>query len=175
MHGGSYWKVFKGIVHPKIKILPLITHPRVVPNLQDLSSSEHKLRLFWWNPRTFCPSINSNASTTFKTQKGSKDINKIVHVTSGVQPCVHSSCKQGSAHTGFTSERRLCVSNNTRMRHDTEFTSTDIEEKKLFNKTLFLFSLQTKSILVFSSNEGWTTDVIWTILMMSLLPFWVLN
>ncbi len=29
--------------------------------------------------------IDSNATTTFKTQKGSKDIVKIVHVTSGVQ------------------------------------------------------------------------------------------
>ncbi len=118
---------------------------------------------------------NSNASTTFKTQKGSKDIHKIVHVTSGVQPCVHSSCKQGSAHTGFYVRTPALCQQHTRMRHDTEFTSTDIEEKKLFNKNIFLFSLQTKSILIFSSNEGWTTDVIWTILMMSLLPFWVLN
>ncbi len=31
------------------------------------------------------PSINSNASFTFKAQKGSKDIIKIVHVTSVVQ------------------------------------------------------------------------------------------
>ncbi len=39
--------LLKGIVHPKIKILSLITHPHVVPNLWDLrSSSDDKLRKF---------------------------------------------------------------------------------------------------------------------------------
>ncbi len=39
-----YKKIFKGLVHPKMKILSLITHPDVVPNPWDLrSSSEHKL------------------------------------------------------------------------------------------------------------------------------------
>ncbi len=38
------WFHLKGIVHPKMKILSLITHPHVVPNLKDLcSSSEHKI------------------------------------------------------------------------------------------------------------------------------------
>ncbi len=78
---------FKGIFHPKMKILSVITHPHVVPNLQDLhSSSEHKLRYFWWNPRAFWPCIDSNTTTTFKAQKGSKDIIKIIHVTSVDQP-----------------------------------------------------------------------------------------
>ncbi len=30
--------------------------------------------------------MDSNSTTTFKAQKGSKDIIKIVHVTSGAQP-----------------------------------------------------------------------------------------
>ncbi len=56
---------FKGIVHPKIKILSLITHPHVVPNLQDLhSSSEHKLKYFRSNQRIFWPGIDSNTTTT---------------------------------------------------------------------------------------------------------------
>ncbi len=38
--------------------------------------------------------------------------------------------------------------------------------------SLFLFSLHTKSILVSSLNYGWTPDVTWTILPMSLLCFW---
>jgi len=38
---------FKGIVHPKMKILSLFTHPQVVPNLYTfLSSNEHKGRYF---------------------------------------------------------------------------------------------------------------------------------
>ncbi len=45
------------------------------------SSSKHKLRYFWLNPRAFWPSIDSNATDMFKAQKGSKDIVKIVHVT----------------------------------------------------------------------------------------------
>ncbi len=32
--------------------------------------------IFGWNPRAFLPCINSNATTTFKTQKGSKYIVK---------------------------------------------------------------------------------------------------
>ncbi len=55
----NHWpkNLFKGIVHPKIKILSLITHPHVVFNLHDLcSSSEHKLRYFWLNLRALCPS-----------------------------------------------------------------------------------------------------------------------
>ncbi len=70
-----------GIVHPNI-ILSLITDPHVVPNPQDLhSSSEHKLRNFWWNPRAFWPCVDSNTTTMIKARKGSKDIVKIVHVT----------------------------------------------------------------------------------------------
>ncbi len=41
-------------------------------------------------------------------------------------------------------------------------------------KSLFLFSLHTKSILIASKKYGWTTDVIWTILMMSIVLFWAL-
>jgi len=37
----------KGIVHPRIKIVSLFTHPQVVPNLYEfLSSAEHKRRYF---------------------------------------------------------------------------------------------------------------------------------
>ncbi len=43
------------------------------------SKPENKLRYFWWNPRTFWSSIDSNATTTFKAQKGSKDIVKMWH------------------------------------------------------------------------------------------------
>ncbi len=43
------------------------------------SKPEHKLRYFWWNTRAFWPFIGSNATTTFKDQKGSKDIVKMWH------------------------------------------------------------------------------------------------
>ncbi len=54
--------------------------------IRPSSSLEHKLRYFWWNPRAFWPCIDSNATKTFKVQRGSKDIVKIVHVTTVVQP-----------------------------------------------------------------------------------------
>jgi len=41
---------FKGILHPKMKILSSFTHPQVVANLYEfLSSAEHKGRYFDWN------------------------------------------------------------------------------------------------------------------------------
>ncbi len=48
-------------------------------------------------------------------------------------------------------------------------------QNNILSKSLFLFSLHTKSILVASYNYGWTTDVTWTILTMSLQTFWALN
>ncbi len=50
------------------------------------SSSEHKLRYFWWNLKALRPSIDSKGPYTIKVQKRSKEIGKIIHVTSGVQP-----------------------------------------------------------------------------------------
>ncbi len=40
---------------------------------------------------------------------------------------------------------------------------------------MFFFSLCTKMVLVVSFSYGWPADVTWTILTMSLLPFWALN
>ncbi len=56
-----------------------ITHP-------FMSFINHKIKVFWWNPRAFWPCIDGNATDTFKAQNGSKDIIKIVHVTSVIQP-----------------------------------------------------------------------------------------
>ncbi len=50
------------------------------------SSSEHKLRYFWWNLSALRPSVDRKDSYLIKTQKRSKDIGKIIHVTSVVQP-----------------------------------------------------------------------------------------
>ncbi len=41
-----YKRLFKEIIHPKMKILSLFTHPHVVPKPQDLHSSlEHKVKV----------------------------------------------------------------------------------------------------------------------------------
>ncbi len=86
MHFCSFEYMLKGLVHPKCKILSLITHPHVVSNPWDLrSSSEHKLRYFWCILRALWPSIDSKGPYTIKVQKRSKEIGEIIHVTSGVQ------------------------------------------------------------------------------------------
>ncbi len=64
-----------------MKIVSLITHPHVVPNPDLCLSSEHKLRYFDEIRELSDPPIDSNTTTIFKAQKGSKDIVKIVHVT----------------------------------------------------------------------------------------------
>ncbi len=78
----------------------------------------------------------------------------------------------------------LLVNNAQRMRvlhqqnHTNESRMAAVTNRKRRNwwiKLLFLFSLHTKGILVTSYHYGWTTDVTWTISMMSLLPFWALN
>ncbi len=46
------------------------------------------------------------------------------------------------------------------------------DEKNCWIKSLFLFSLHTKSIFVALSNYSWTPDVTWTVLPMSLLRCW---
>ncbi len=50
-----------------------------------------------------------------------------------------------------------------------------ITSRKWFWQRGWLCKFCTKSILVASQNDRWTTDVTWTILTMSLLPFWALN
>ncbi len=56
---------------------------------------------FWWNPRAFWPCIDSNATDKFKTQKGSKDIVKIIHVTSVVNVVVALLSMQSQKALGF--------------------------------------------------------------------------
>ncbi len=59
----------------------------VYPALDLHSSLEHKLRyIFYLNLRALRPAIDSKVTFTIKVQKRSKDIVKIVHVTSVVQP-----------------------------------------------------------------------------------------
>ncbi len=49
------------------------------------SSSEHILRYFDEIWEFYYPDLDSKATTTFKAQKGSEDIIKIVHVTSVIK------------------------------------------------------------------------------------------
>ncbi len=51
----------------------------------------------------------------------------------------------------------------------------DEEETDCWIKSLFLFSLRRKSVLVASLNSDWTTDGRWTILTMSFILFWALT
>ncbi len=70
---------FKGLVHPKMKILSFNYSPScrfkpVRPLLRHIFAG------IWEQ------SIDSKGPYTIKVQKRSKDIGKIIHVTSGVKP-----------------------------------------------------------------------------------------
>ncbi len=70
-----------------MKILSLITDPHAVPNpLRPSLIFRTQVKIFLMKSESFLTSIDSNATDTFKAQKGSEDILKIVHVTSVVQP-----------------------------------------------------------------------------------------
>ncbi len=69
-----------------MKMMSLITHPDVVPNLYDLrSSSEHKLRYFVWIWELSNPPIDSKGPYMINVQKSTKMIDKVVHVISVCQ------------------------------------------------------------------------------------------
>ncbi len=84
--------ILEGIDNPKMKIQSLITHPHVVPNELDLRSSlelrySSQMKIFLMKSEIILTlHIYSNATDTSRAQKGCKDIVKIVHVTSVVQP-----------------------------------------------------------------------------------------
>ncbi len=76
-----------------IHVVSVMLQGRVHPKMKQ------KLRYFWWILRTFWPSIDSNETGThFKAQKRSKDIVKIVHVTSLVQPEFYETTRILSVH-----------------------------------------------------------------------------
>ncbi len=94
---------------------------------------EHNLYIFDEIRELSDPPIDSNVTTTFKAQKGSKDIVKIVNVTSVYRtppPAL------AAPHVSWYSLKRVA--------------KTDTEGKNCWIKSLFLFSLCTKSILVAS-------------------------
>ncbi len=53
--------LFKGIVHPKMKIMSLFTHPQVVSNLYEcIFSAEQQRKIFWrmWETEQFWGTID---------------------------------------------------------------------------------------------------------------------
>ncbi len=76
---------FRAFIYPfifdrKIEVIRLWLQTR-----QTFVHLQNTIFFFWWNPRSFCPCIDRNGTTMFKAQKCSKDIDKIIHVTSVVQ------------------------------------------------------------------------------------------
>ncbi len=138
----------------------------------------------------------------FQVQKRSKDIGKIIHVTSVVQPKFYEAtrilfvCQENknndfvlqffssSSHPPslwrvhdvplhvnkaqfYINSSSMCI------RHGTLYNGGGQSRERRNRWIKTFFSLHTKSILVALWNYGWTTDVTWTILMMSLQTFWV--
>ncbi len=68
-----------------MKILSLITLPHVIPNLEPSFIFRTQIKIFLMKSKSFLTLRDSNATATFKAQKGSEDIVKIIHVTSVVR------------------------------------------------------------------------------------------
>ncbi len=52
-----------------------------------------QMKIFWWIPRALWPPIDRNVINMINVQKHSKEISKIIHVTSGVQPSFYKATK----------------------------------------------------------------------------------
>ncbi len=133
--------------------------------------------MYWWNPWALWPSIDSNATDTFKTHKVSKDIVKIINVIIKIKM---NNNQQFNRNFMKQQEYFLCAIKKTndflqqlflfRVSLRRTFTRVHTEEKKWLNKVIIFVFVVHKMY-----HHCWTTDVPWNILMMSLLPFWVLN
>ncbi len=63
----------KGLFHPKMKMMSLITYPHVVPNLEKLCSSLKQSKILWMKTGACdCP-IDCKVNNTVKVQKSMKD------------------------------------------------------------------------------------------------------
>ncbi len=99
------------------------------------------------------------ATDIFKDQKGSKDIVKIVHVTSVVQPYC------------YEATRILFVCNENKNKEFYDFFSSGSVSAAIHDSTTMHVCIP----LLVNNKISWTTDVKWPILTISLLPFWALN
>uniref|UniRef100_A0A8C1QX09 Uncharacterized protein n=1 Tax=Cyprinus carpio TaxID=7962 RepID=A0A8C1QX09_CYPCA len=73
--------IIKGLIHPKMKILSLITHPHVIPNPFIYGT---QIKIFLMESESSL-TLHRQQHNFNVVQKHSKDIGKTVHVTSGVQ------------------------------------------------------------------------------------------
>ncbi len=81
--------IIKGIVHPKLKTESLIIHPHVLPNPFIFRPSfifRTQIKIFLVHTESSDPPIDSRDPYKIKVQNRSKEIGKIIHVTSVVQP-----------------------------------------------------------------------------------------
>ncbi len=79
--------------------------------------------------------------------------------------------KQRIRYAADTEERTLLASSG----YSPKWRYTESEETNCWIKSLFLFSLHRKSVLIASLYSDWTTDGRWTILMMLFFLFWALT
>ncbi len=78
--------MLKVLVHPKMKILALILTLTLQTRKTFVHLQNTHKKIFLVKSESFLTCIDRNAADTLKAQKDSKDIVKIVHVTSVVQP-----------------------------------------------------------------------------------------
>ncbi len=85
MYLSLHKKNIKGLLLPKKKIVINYSPSCHSKPIRSPFTFENKLRYFWSILRALWPSKDSRDITTINIQKLSKEIGKIIHVTSGVQ------------------------------------------------------------------------------------------
>ncbi len=152
------WSFFnvKGIVHPKRKILSWITHPHVVPNpLRNIN--EDIFAEFW---ELSNPPTDRIVITTINVQKRSKEISKIIHVSSGVQPSFYTATRILFIHKEITTNKITTLFNNCHPIVPFWRVSTE-------HKQHILFCVRwTRRISCFRLNQSVTLIVVITLLSM---------
>ncbi len=103
-----------------------------------------QIKIFWWNLRAFWPCIDRNITTTSKTQKGSKDIIKIVHVTRAV---VKSTFAESEVRVQ-DQKVRVQVKSKSKWDSQTE------KEKIIFFKTCTVGARHITQLCIYQATNG---------------------
>ncbi len=171
-----------------MEILSRITHPYVVQNpARSLLSSEHKLRFFWWTfwlhrqQRNYC--VEPGCTVPCFKQRKMHSVHKTVFVNMSEgfgrkdglqffsQPYLKQNIQTMNKERWMFDIRMLASA--SWYSHECA-SKTGREKTKLLNNYYIVFFAHKKYSHSFI-KYGWITDVTWTILTMSLPPFWALN
>ncbi len=186
---------FKGLVHPKMKIMSLITHPMSFQTRKTFVHLQNTNKDVFDEIESYLTLHRQQHNWNVPKSRNIEYIGKTVHVTSVAQLhfCYENTfyCAKKTKRTiystflspelqcllrrlrscsRFPSERKQCWLCEIRSEVLSKMPE-DVTRGEEWLSTFFFFAKK-KSILVASQNWSWATDVTWTVLPMYLLRFW---